>query len=320
MAKLKFIIPASLVLLALSTFLGIHRHGQAGQRSPGNSAPADAINATGGLTASRGALPAGSASRSIAHAPGGAPDATPPKSAEASLTGGLKLDSARLEANAAKLVRFLLLKQTGELVGPIERQTLDQLLATSPEAALRWAVRQDAGEEYGRLYVAAINAWAARDLGAAWSWASTQTDMTAALAVLTAAEDRLAAASLGADWVEQSREENLPRYILLSRLWRELGQTEANLVLADGLGSDLREVMFQTALTEYTQANPSEAFKYARMKESASARESALVAVVAGWPSDKLDALRDLLPDLARSPAAKALADHQLGGQTAGGR
>lgn len=239
-------------------------------------------------------------------------DVTPEKPPPESLPEEIRtIKILRTEAKTSQFIEFLKLKKIDRLLTPDEKQTIERMVATAPLSALAWATSIEPNEDYGRLYTSVLTAWSESNFDSAWSWAASQNDDMASLVVLASAKDNLAAAAIASNWVEQLPDESLLRYGSLSQIWRQLNQTKANLVLADSLNPGLREIMLQTALTDYAKINPLDAFNYALLKTDKTEREITELAVVSGWPTEKLDELRTLLPRLTYD-AAKELALYKL--------
>jgi hypothetical protein len=211
----------------------------------------------------------------------------------------------------AALCGRLLLLADGPLLPPAEQSELERLLGVSPALALEWTSRASSGEDRDLRLTALLFAWARHDFSAAWIWAGTQKDMLAGLAVLSSASDQIAAALLATKWVAASPADDLYRVDYLSRLWRELGRHEANLAFAESLPPEHRAILLQTALEHYSRHRPEHALRYALDKDEPAERESALLAVVAGWPEDRLPDLRRLRSALD-VPAVALLAEHRL--------
>ncbi len=216
-----------------------------------------------------------------------------------------------MEPRVATLFRHLLLLADGELLGADEKSELERRLAASPVLAAEWAAQSDSDDARERRLAACLAAWSQRDFDSAWAWANSREDLIPALAVLASASDPLAASSRAAEWVEQSPETGLYRFDFMSRLWRELGRHEANLAFADALPPEYRAIALQTAFEFYARSAPENALAYARLKTDPAERESALLAVIDGWPEARLADLRRLAPSI-QEPQVALVAAHRL--------
>ena len=216
-----------------------------------------------------------------------------------------------MEPRVATLFRHLLLLTDGELLGADEKSELERRLAASPVLAAEWAAQSDSDDARERRLAGGLAAWSQRDFDSAWAWANSREDLIPALAVLASASDPLAASSRAAEWVEQSPETGLYRFDFMSRLWRELGRHEANLAFADALPPEYRAIALQTAFEFYARSAPENALAYARLKTDPAERESALLAVIDGWPEARLADLRRLAPSI-QEPQVALVAAHRL--------
>lgn len=216
-----------------------------------------------------------------------------------------------LKARVEQLSSRLRLLAEGGLLSTEDQAELGRLLAISADRALAWVVLAKSETDRASRLTACLALWSRLDFESAWKWAGAQPDLIPALAVLSSSSDPLAAATVASNWVNESPENSLERFAYFTRVLRDTGQKDANVVFADSLPPEYRGIAIQSALTELAAADPEKALAYARLKADRQEQRIALQAVVTGWPASRL---KELLVTLSPvdSPEAVEYATERL--------
>lgn len=190
----------------------------------------------------------------------------------------------------------------GKLLNAADTDTLAALLARSPLDALAWIDREPAGPRRDDLHFAWAALWAKTDFPAAWTWAAAAGNDDLALAMLAGGGATPAAAERGADWIYALPAETEIRSDAFFSVMRESGHLENALVCIESLDTADRERVSQYALGWLAADTPATAYAYALRRTDDSDRLAALMAVVGGWPDQKINELEKLLPSLTDAP------------------
>jgi len=216
-----------------------------------------------------------------------------------------------LKSRTRQLSDQLTLLAKGGLIRAEEQVELGDFMALSPDRALEWVAMAKSESEQAARLTACLALWSQVDFESAWSWARKQDDLIPALTVLSSSSDGVSAAALAADWVQEAPDTSLERFAYLTQVLRDTGQNEANVVFADSLAPEYRNIALESALTELAAAHPEKALAYAQLKTDRQEQQTTLQGVVTGWPSARLgELLRSL--SAADSPEALAYATQRM--------